>query len=189
MAVTDRAARAAAADRFAAALAAVIFAAAGGALVFAAIRFVAVAVGSSYSPWQAIGVPAEHGGRIALLFLAFVVALLVLVAGLRRRDPLLRFELQDGAVLVRAGALEDAIRAELLSHPDVLRVSPRVRVRDGEVWAEVDVAVRPLADVGSLCALGVAGARAALCDGAGLPAGEPRVHVEAVRVRDLRKYL
>jgi hypothetical protein len=189
VAVTDRAARAAAADRFATALAAVVFAAAGVALVFAAIRFVAAAEGSGYSPWRAIGVPADHKGRIALLFLAFVVALLVLVAGLRRRDPLLRFEVQDGAVLVRASALEDSVRAELLADPDVLRVSPRVRLRDGQLKVEVEVAARPFADVARLRSLGMAGTRAALCDGAGLPAAEPQVHVEAVRARELRKYL
>ncbi len=189
MAVTDRAARAAAADRFATALAAVILAVAGVALVFAAIRFVAASEASGYSPWRAIGIPADHQGRIALLFLAFVVSLLVLIAGLRRPDRLLRFEQEDGAVLVRASVLEDAVRAELVAHPDVLRVSPRVRMRDGRLEVEVDMAARPLADVVGLHEVGTAGTRAALCDNAGLPAAEPRVHVEAVKVRRLRKYL
>ena len=186
MAASDRAA---AADRFATALAAVIMAGAGVALVFAAIRFAAVAAGSQYSPWRALGLPTDHGGRIALLVLAFVVALLLLAAGLRRRDPVLRFAYEGGDVRVRASALEETIRIALSSDPDVLRIDSRVRLRRGKLHTEVELSARPLADVRRLRDHALDGTRVALCEGAGLPASAPEIDVRAVGVRELRKFL
>jgi hypothetical protein len=188
VATPDRAARAAAADRFAVALAAVILTAAAAMLVFLAIRFVAAAAHSSYSPWHVLGFPHTHGGRIGVLLVALVVSLLVLAAGLRRRDPLLHFAVEEGAVLIRAGALEDAIRGHVLTDPDVLRVAPRVR-QHGELSVEVEVVARPMANRERLLALVVAGTHAALCVGVGLPEVQPHVSLHSVSARRIWRYL
>lgn len=181
--------RAATADRFASVLAAVILVAAGVALALLAVRLAAVASGSPYSPWGKFGVPVDHGGRIGLLLLAFVVSLLVLAVGLRQRDPVLRFASEEGDVVVRAGALEQLVRAELAAHPDVLRVAPRVRLRRGRLAAEVEIIARPLADATTLRGIGERAVRSALCDTAGLPPATSAVSVDVVSIRRLRMYL
>jgi hypothetical protein len=186
---TDRVTSSSAADRFAAALAAVILAAGGAMLVFLTVRFAAVADGSSYSPWHVLGIPSDRGGRIGLLVVALVVSLLVLAAGLRHRDPLLRFERDEGTVLVRAGALEDAIRAEVFADADVLRVSPRVRLRGRRVTVEVEVVARPLAERQRLQGLAERGTRTAIIEGAGLPDVAPRVEVDVVPAHKVWMYL
>jgi hypothetical protein len=186
---TDRVTSSSAADRFAAALAAVILTAAAATLVFLTVRFAAVASSSSYSPWHVLGIPSDRGGRIGLLVIALVVSLLVLAAGLRHRDPLLRFEREEGTVVVRAGALEDAIRAEVFRDADVLRVSPRVRLHRGQVTVEVEVVARPMAERDRLLALTESGARAAIIEGAGLPEVAPRVHVDVAPARKVWMYL
>jgi hypothetical protein len=186
---TDRVTSSSAADRFAAALAAVILAAGAAMLVFLTVRFAAVASSSSYSPWHVLGIPSDRGGRISLLVIALVVSLLVLAAGLRHRDPLLRFERDQGTVLVRAGALEDAIRAQVFADADVLRVSPRVRLRGKKVTVEVEVVVRPRAERRRLQELTERGARAAITQGAGLPDVTPRVDVDVVSARKVWMYL
>jgi hypothetical protein len=185
----DRVTSSSAADRFAAALAAVILTASAAVLVFLTVRFAAVASSSSYSPWHVLGIPSDRGGRIGLLVIALVVSLLVLAAGLRHRDPLLRFERDEGTVLVRAGALEDAIRAEVFRDADVLRVSPRVRQQRRRVTVEVEVVARPMVERDRLLALTENGARAAIIEGVGLPEVTPRVHVDVVPARKVWMYL
>lgn len=191
MGVTDsRQMRSSSADeRFTVALAAVVLAAAAAVLVFLTIRFVAVATGHEYSPWTALHLPADHAGRIALLAGGLAVALLILFAGVRHRDALLRLKVADGGVLVRAGALEASIHSALAADPDVLRVHTRVHARRQAVVADVDVVARPLADEGRLERFAEAGVRRAMCDNAGLPAAEPHVSVRAVSMRELRRYL
>ena len=185
----DRVTSSSAADRFAAALAAVILAAATTTLVFLTVRFAAVASDSGYSPWHLLGIPSDRGGRIGLLVVALVVSLLVLAAGLRHRDPLLRFERDEGTVLVRAGALEDTIRAEVLRDADVLRVSPRVRQQRRRVTVEVEVVARPMAERERLLELTQNGARAAIIEGVGLPEIAPQVHVDVVPAHKIWMYL
>ena len=189
MPTTDRVTSSSAADRFAAALAAVILAAGAAVLVFLTVRFAAVAESSGYSPWHVLGIPSDRGGRIGLLVVALIVSLLVLAAGLRHRDPLLHFERDDGTVLVRAGALEDAIRAEVFADADVLRVSPRVRLRGRRVTVEVEVVARPLAEPQRLQELTERGARTAIMEGAGLPDVAPKVDVDVVSARKVWMYL
>jgi len=189
VATPDRVTSSAAGDRFAAALAAVILTAAAALLVFLTIRFAAVASESRYSPWRTLGIPSDRGGQIGLLVLALVVSLLVLAAGLRRRDSLLRFEREAGSVLVRAGALEDAIRIQVAGDADVLRVSPRVRLNGERLTVEVEVVARPMAEKERLRALSESGARAAITEGAGLPDVDPQVHLHVVRARKIWRYL
>lgn len=189
MASTDDRERAASADRFAAVLAAVLTVAAAAALVLLAIRFVAVAYGSSYSPWREIGLPDDHGGRIGLLLGALVISLLLLAVGLHRHDPVLRFPSEGGEVRIRAGALEEAVRAEVRPHPDVLLANPHVRMRGGRPRVEVEVVARPLADVVALRALVEEAANGVLCSTAGLPSAVLSVEVQAVGVRRLHRYL
>jgi hypothetical protein len=186
---TDPVTSSSAAERFAAALAAVILTAAVAVLVLLTIRFAAVASHSSYSPWHVLGIPADRGGRIGLLVVGLIVSLLVLAAGLRHRDPWLRFERDQGTVLVRAGALEDAIRAQIFADADVLRVSPRVRLYGRQVTVEVEVVARPMAERERLLALTENGARAAIMEGAGLPDVAPRVQVDVVPARKVWVYL
>jgi hypothetical protein len=186
---TDRLTSSSAADRFAAALAAVVLTAAAATLVLLTVRFAAVASSSGYSPWHVIGIPSDRGGRIGLLVIALVVSLLVLAAGLRHRDPLLHFERDEGTVLVRAGALEDAIRAEVLQDADVLRVSPRVRQHGRRVAVEVEVVARPMSDGDRLQTLSENGARMAITMGVGLPDVGPQVHVDVVSARRVWMYL
>ena len=186
---TDPVTSSSAAERFAAALAAVVLTAAVVVLVLLTIRFAAVASNSSYSPWHVLGIPADRGGRIGLLVIGLIVSLLVLAAGLRHRDPWLRFERDQGIVLVRAGALEDAIRAQVFADADVLRVSPRVRLHGRQVTVEVEVVARPMAERERLLALTENGARAAIMEGAGLPDVALRVHVDVVPARKVWVYL
>jgi hypothetical protein len=189
MAKPDRVTSSSAAEHFAAALAAVILTAAAVVLIFLTVRFAAVASSSSYSPWHVLGIPSDRGGKIGLLVVALVVSLLVMAAGLRHRDPLLRFERDEGSVLVRAAALEDAIRAEVSPDADVLRVSPRVRLHGRRLSVEVEVVARPMAQSDRLRALTEQSARTAITDGAGLPDVAPRVHVDVVAARKVWQYL
>lgn len=189
VAPTDARERAASADRFAAVLAAVLAVAAAAALVLLAIRLVAVASGSAYSPWREMGLPNDHGGRIGLLLAALVVSLLLLAVGLHRHDPVLHFTSQEGEVRIRAGALEEAVLAEVTLHPDVLRADPRVRMRGGRPRVEVDVAARPMADARALRGLVEEAVNGVLCSTAGLPPVTLSVEVEAVGVGRLYRYL
>jgi hypothetical protein len=185
----DRVTSSAAGDRFATALAAVILTAAAVVLVFLTIRFAAVASESSYSPWRVLDIPSNRGGQIGLLVIALAVSLLVLAAGLRRRDPILRFEREAGSVLVRAGAVEDVIRTQVVRDADVLRVSPRVRLHGERLTAEVEVVARPMAEKERLRALAESGVRTAVTDGAGLAEVDPRVHLQIVQARNVWRYL
>ncbi len=120
-----------------------------------------------------LGIPSDRGGRIGLLVIALVVALLVLAGGLRRRDPLLRFDREAGAVLVRAGALEDAIRAQVAARCRRAACLAARRLHGQRLTAEVEVVARPLADKERLRALTESGARAAITSDAGLPEVRP----------------
>ena len=189
MARPDRGTHASSAEQFTAGLAAVILAVGAGMLVLLTIRFAALAARSSYSAWHILGIPHKLGNQIALLVIALVVALLVLMAGLRRRDPLLRFENASGTVFVRAGAFEDSIRNRVAADADVISVSPHVRMQGGKVAAEVEMVARPLADKDRLRALAEAQARAALCECAGLPDVRTSVHLHVPSARKMWRYL
>lgn len=176
-------------ERFAAVLAGLVLLVATGFFVMLAVEFVAAASGSDFSPWASVPLPDDVPQRVALLAAAVIVGVLLMIAGLRLRDPLLRVDVPGGRVTVRSHAIERELAAAMAVDPDVLRTEARVRSRHGELHAQVDIVARPLADETRL--RGEAGDRMqrALCDAAGLTCPRPRIEVRCARVRELGRYL
>lgn len=176
-------------ERFATVLAAVSLLGATVFFVLLTIDLAAAASGSDYSPWSLLGIPAEPGKRIVLLLVCVVVGVLLAVAGLRLRDPLLSVRVPGGEVTVRASSIEQALNRALAGEPDVLRVTATVRSRHGELEADVEVLARPLADTVRLRDEALARLQEALCEAAGLTCSQPQVSVRAVSTGELARYL
>lgn len=177
------------AERFAAVLAGLVLLAATAFFVMLAIDLAAAASGSTFSPWRYLSVPADVPQRITMLVGTVVVGVLLMIAGLRLRDPLLRVDVPGGLVTVRAHAIERELEAALESDPDVLKTETRVRSRHGELRTEVQIVARPLADEARLRGEAGGRIRQALCDAAGLSCPRSEIDVRVARVRELARYL
>lgn len=177
------------AERFATVLAGLVLLAATAFFVLLAIQFTAAATGSDFSPWSYLGVPDNAAQRIAVLVGLAVVGVLLVVAGMRLRDPLLRVDVPNGRVTVRAHAIEQEMASALADDPDVLRTDARVRSRHGELLAELDIVARPQADTDRLRAEAAERLQRALCDAAGLTCPRPQIDIRCARVAELARYL
>jgi hypothetical protein len=124
-----------------------------------------------------------------LLLAAMVVGGLLIVAGLRLRDPLLCVTVPDGRITVRSHAVEKELVAALAVDPDVLKTEARVHARHGRLEAQVVVFARPLADDARLRAEADERIQQALCDAVGLACPRPQVEVRGVAVEHLARYL
>ena len=177
------------AERFAAVLAGMMLLGAAALSVLLTIEFAAAASGSKFSPWGHLGAPDELSQRVAVLVAVGVVGVLLMIAGLRLRDPLLRVDVPNGRVTVRAHAIEQELEASLASDPDVLGTEAHVQSRHGELHAELEIVARPQADEGRLRGEAAARMQQALCDAAGLTCSRPQITVRAVRIGELARYL
>lgn len=177
------------AERFATVLAGLLLLAAAVFFVLLAVRFTAAAIGSSFSPWSYIGVPGDPAQRVAVLVGVAVVGVLLMVAGMRLRDPLLRVDVPNGRVMVRAQAIEQELAATMADDPDVVRTDARVRSRHGELLAELEIVARPLTDTDRVRAEAAERMQQALCDAAGLTCPRPRIEVHCATVAELVRYL
>jgi hypothetical protein len=176
-------------ERFAGVIAAVVLLAVTAFFVILAVDLGSAASGSSYDPWSHLGIPGGVEQRVALLVAAVVVGVLLIVAGLRLRDPLLRVTVPNGRVTVRAHAVEKELVAALAVDPDVLRSEARVHAHHGELEAQVVVFARPLSDDARLRAEAGERMQEALCAAVGLACARPQVEVRSVPVEHLARYL
>jgi hypothetical protein len=177
------------AERFAIVLAALVLAGLAFLFVLVTIDLVAAASGSAYSVWDHVGLPSGSGDRVGLLFAGVVVGVLLTVAGLRLRDPVLKLSLPDGVIVLRVGAVEKSLVTSISQDPDVLRTEVRVRVRRGDLKTEVLVLARPLTNVERLRAEADTRMHAALCRAIGMSCPPLRVDVHCVPVKKLARYL
>ncbi len=177
------------AERFAGVIAAVVLVAATVFFVALGADLGAAASGESYDPWGAIGIPDGVAQRVALLLMGIAVGALLMVAGLRLRDPLLRVAVPNGSVTVRAHAVERELVAALAADPDVLKTEAQVHARHGELEAQVVVFARPLADETRLRSEAARRMQQALCDAVGLACARPQVDVRSIAVEHLVRYL
>jgi uncharacterized membrane protein len=167
-----------------------VFLAVGVAAVLAAIRLLAAAASSAYSPYPHLHVPSGHGDRAVLL--AVVLGLIVvLILTLTRRDRRrLRLELGDGgSVAMDLAAAQALVRDELGRHPDVLRARPEVTAGGASLRARVWVAARPLVPADQMQRDLTNMTRDGLERATGLPVDDVRVQVKVVAARQLRRYL
>jgi len=176
-------------ERFAAVVAGVVLLALTALFVLLAVDFVAAATGSDFSPWGLFPVPDGLGERIAILVGLGVVGVLLMVAGLRLREPLLRVDVPNGRVTVRAHAIELELEAAMAADPDVLETEASVRSKNGELCADLDIVARPDADTERLKREAAARLQERLCEAAGLVCPLPRISVRCVGVRELSRYL
>lgn len=178
-----------AAERFAIVLAALVLLGLTFLFVLIAIDMVAAASGSSYSVWQHLGLAADSGDLIGLLFGGVIVGVLLAIAGRRLRDPVLRLNVADGVIVLRIGAVEQSLATSMSHDPDVLRADVRVRARRGHVRTSVVVLARPLTDQDRLRAEADTRMHAALCEAMGMSCPPLRLDVRSVPVNKLARYL
>jgi hypothetical protein len=177
------------AERFAGVIAAVVLLVGTAFFIALAVDFGSAATGSDYDPWQHLGIPDGVAQRVALLVAGVVVGGLLIVAGLRLRDPLLSVKAPDGTITVRAHAVEKELVAALAADPDVLKTEARVQARHGELEANVVVYARPQSDEQRLRSEAAERMQHALCDAVGLTCARPQVDVRSVTVEHLPRYL
>lgn len=176
-------------ERFAAVVAGIVLFAIAAFLVVLAVELVARATGSDFTPREYFIVPDELWQRVAILVGVAIVGVLLMIAGLRLRDPLLRVEVPNGRVTVRAHAIELELREAMAEDPDVLQTDASVRSRRGELKAELDIVARPDADIDRLRREAAVRISEKLCDAAGLTCPMPRISVRCVGVHELTRYL
>ncbi len=167
-----------------------MFLAVAAAAVLVAMRLVAAAAGSAYSPYSHLHLPTRHGDRAVLLALAvgLIVGLILTLTSRDRRR--LRLELGDeGSVAMDLAAAQGLVRDELGRHPDVLRVRPEVTASGASLRARVWVAARPLLSADQVQRDLTKMTRDGLERATGLPVDDARVHVKVVAARQLRRYL
>jgi hypothetical protein len=187
---SDRAPSGAGADRFSPVVAALVLLAGAALLAAVCVYFVAVAVGSGYSPFDGLALSSSHLQRALVFGVAFLIFLLLVLVGVRRGDPVLFLECgMTGCLVVRASAVEGFVRTALAAHPDVLRSKAEVRLDDQRLRAEVEIAARPLTDAAALAATARRVVADTLHRSTGISPEEPRVRVRVVPVRGLRRYL
>ena len=107
-----------------------------------AVHFFAVASGSSFAPFKTW----THGDRFAVMSAVLVLLVGLLAALLRRADRPVWLAAEQGGVLVTPGTIAGPLQRELLLNVEVVGVNVHVSSRGGRLRADVQVAVRPLAD-------------------------------------------
>lgn len=177
------------AERFAMVLAALVLLGVAFLFVLLTIDLIAAASGSSYSVWDEVGFSRSSGDLIALLFSGVVVGVLLTIAGMRLRDPVLRVTVSDGIVVLRAAAVEASLIGSMSGDPDVLRTSVQVRVSGSEVKTDVVVLLRPLADEQRVRTEAGMRMHAALCESMGMLCPPLHMEVQSVPVDRLARYL
>ena len=167
--------------------------------VYLAIHFFAVAGGSSFAPFKTW----THGDRFAAMLVAFIVLVGLLAALLRRVGRPVWLAAEQGGVLVTPGTIAGPLQRELLRNVEVVSAHVHVSSRRGRLRADVQAAVRPLADAERLRAefaatvstllgriTGVASDRADVgSDRAGAEPDYVHVKVRVLSVRQLGRYL
>jgi hypothetical protein len=167
-----------------------VFLAVGAVAVLAAIRLVAAAVGSSYSPYPHLRLPAGHGDRAVLLALALGLIVGLILALTSRDRRRLRLELRDeGSVAMEMAAAQGLVCDELGRHPDVLHAWPEVSASGARLRVSLRVAARPLVSADQVQRDLAEMTRHSLERATGLPVDDVRVQVKVVPVRQLRRYL
>ena len=165
-----------------------MFLAAAAAAVLAAIRLLAAAVGSAYSPYPHL--PIAHGDRAVLLALALGLAAGLVLTLTRRDRRRLRLKLGDeGSVVMDLAAAQALLCDELGRHPDVLRTRPEVAATGARLRAQVWVAARPLVAADRMQRDLTQTTRESLGRATGLPVDDVRLQVKVVAARRLRRYL
>ncbi|MFA4966201.1 MAG: hypothetical protein WC709_11295, partial [Thermoleophilia bacterium] len=109
----------------------VLLLAAGVVTLFFALRLTAVAVGSAFSPFPYLALPAGHRERALLLLGALVLVGLLLWLVLRHGERTLWLAAEEGGVLVPAGLLEGLAEQAARRDPDVVRAEARLRLGRG----------------------------------------------------------
>ena len=167
--------------------------------VYLAVHFFAVSRGSSFAPFKTW----THGDRFAVMLAVLIVLVGLLVALLRRAGRPVWLAAEQGGVLVTPGTIAEPLQRELLLNVEVVGAQVHVSSHRGRLRADVQVAVRPLADAERLRAefaatvstllariTGVASDRAdAEPDRAGAEQDCVRVKVRVLNVRQLGRYL
>ncbi len=167
-----------------------MFLAVAAAAVLVAMRLVAAAAGSAYSPYSHLHLPTRHGDRAVLLALLFglIVGLILTLTSRDRRR--LRLELGDeGSVAMDLAAAQGLVGDELGRHPDVLRAQPEVTASGAALRARVWVTARPLLAAEQMQRDLTKMTRDGLERATGLPVDDVRVQVKVVAARQLRRYL
>jgi hypothetical protein len=167
-----------------------VFLAAAAAAVLAAIRLLAAAVGSAYSPYPHLHLPIAHEDRAVLLALALGLAAGLVLTLTRRDRRRLRLKLGDeGSVVMDLAAAQTLLCDELGRHPDVLRTRPEVAATGARLRAQVWVAARPLVAADEVQRHLTQTTRESLEQATGLPVDDVRLQVKVVTARRLRRYL
>jgi len=114
--------------------------------VYLAVHFFAVARGSSFAPFKTW----THGDRFAVMLAVLVVLVGLLVVLLRRAGRPVWLAAEHGGVLVTVDTIAEPLQRELLLNVEVVGAQVHVSSRRGRLRADVQVAVRPLADAETL---------------------------------------
>ena len=162
------------------------------AAVYLATHFFAVASGSSFAPFGTW----TYGDRVAVMLVVLVLLVGLLAALLRRAGRPVWLAAEQGGVLVTPGTLSGPLQRELLRNVEVVSAHVRVSSRRGRLRADVQAAVRPLADAERLRAEFAAAVGTLLGRLTGVEpdraAAEPdcvHVKVRVLSVRQLGRYL
>jgi len=158
------------------------------ALLFA-VRLTAAALGSAFSPFPYLGVPAEHGLRAWLLAAAVIVLGVLVWLVLRHGDEALWLPGEAGGVLVSAAALTRLAEQAACRNPEVVRAAVVLRVRQGAVGGMVRVYGRPLADRARLAAEVELAVRERLSRVVGRAPGRLVVRPRILTVPQLKRHL
>lgn len=154
-------------------------------LLLFAMRLVAAAFDSGFSPFGYLGLPESYGWQ-AVLFAGLAaagVALLALAVEDGRDDVWLASG--RGGITVPAPALEGMLRDVVRTHDDVVRAEVDVRVRRGRPAAALRIDLRPLADGDAIGAELGAAARERLASVTGIVDVQVKVRSHVLTVRQL----
>lgn len=110
--------------------------------VYLAVHFFAVALGSSFAPFKTW----THGDRFAVMSAVLILLVGLLAALMRRAGRPVWLAAEQGGVLVTPGTIAEPLQRELLLNIEVVGAHVHVSSRGGRLRADVQVAVRPLAD-------------------------------------------
>ena len=154
-----------------------------------AMRLTAAALGSAFSPFPYLGIPADHASR-AWLLAGVVVVLGVLVwLVLRYGDEALWLRGEAGGALVPAAALVALAEETACRHPEAVSAAAVLRVRGGAVGGTVRVYGRPLADSARLAAEVELAVRERLARVVGAAPARLVVRPRILTVPQLKRYL
>jgi hypothetical protein len=167
----------------------VLLLAAGVVALLFAVRLTAAALGSAFSPFPYLSLPAGHRERALLLIGALLLLGLLLWLVLRDGERSLWLATEQGGVLVPATALERLAEEAARRDPEVVRAEVHLRLRRGRLRGTLRVFGRPLADAARLAEGAGARARGAVEAVAGGQMEELTVRPRVLSVVQLKRHL